>query len=128
MLWNWIGQNWIEYNVSAYAMFLRPAGVKIWERGEPSPEPHTLCYTLRRPQGGERSGARLKGARSKNIFHSISFWQAFFQIIINLFFCFGFWAEGLGHGRLTLKSSSTSILYHSQPIWSPEPCWCSYFF
>jgi len=42
-------------------------------RAEPSPEPHTLCYTPRRPKGGERSGARLKGASSKNIFHSISF-------------------------------------------------------
>jgi len=63
----------ISHNVPAYAMFLRPTGAKIWERGEPSPEPHTLCYTPRRPKGGERSGARLKGASSKNIFHSISF-------------------------------------------------------
>jgi len=33
----------ISPNVPAYAMFLRPTGAKIWVRGEPSPEPHTLC-------------------------------------------------------------------------------------
>ena len=60
-------------NVSAYAMFLQPTGAKIWERGEPSPEPHTLCYTPRRPEGGERSVARLKGVSSKNIFRFYSF-------------------------------------------------------
>ena len=58
---------------------------KIWVRGEPSPEPYIPCYTPRRPKGGERSGARLKGASSKNIFRSHSL-DRLSLIIINLIF------------------------------------------
>ncbi len=75
-------------------MFLRPTGAKIWERSELSSEPHTLCYTPRRPKGGERSGARLKGASSKKYFSFIFILTGF--LFNNHKFVFLFWILGRG--------------------------------
>jgi len=66
--------------------------------GEGRAEPRTAYAVLYAPTTEGRRAQRGATERSefKKYFSFNFILTGFFSIIINLFFCFGFWAEGLG--------------------------------
>lgn len=52
-------------------MFLRSTGARIWERGEPSPEPYIACYAPRRLIGQKGKGGYQKKLKTLFLFLGI---------------------------------------------------------
>ncbi len=102
----------MAYNVPAYAMFLRPTGAKIWEGGEPSPEPHTLCYT---PRADHREARAQRGATERSEFKkyfSFNFILTGF-LFNNYKFVFLFWILGRGvRGECPQSKTPYLISFH----------------
>ena len=69
-----------------YEVFLERSGIKIWVRGEPSPEPYIpLLYAPTTERRRAQRGTERSGVSSKNIFRSYSS-DRLSSFLINLIF------------------------------------------